>query len=217
MTGTLTSDGQGGLTQDPPGFFPTSTFRVTSGPAPPRRTAAASAAATASRTPLQRAEPRYSEQNPWPHSNSQGIIDDENGDGLLAERCEIVVLGVGVLGPSPRFDTVSYGPQSGIGYTFDARHDAVGLGGSNCAPANCDGDGPTSCYVNSFYRDPDPAAPTGCYAGASGPPPGTVLAMGETLTWAAAGDASHAYHAPDNNGNPSNRASAHGGWELCFA
>ena len=93
----------------------------------------------------------------------------------------------------------------------------MGLGGASCAPADCTGHGQNhqpSCYVSSDYLLPDPMAPTGCYAGASGPPPGTVLAAGEALTWAAAGDASYAY---GTHGSPSNRASAHGGWELCFA
>ena len=131
------------------------------------------------------------------------------------------MLGAGALGPSPLFDTVSYGPHNdnGNGYSFNARHDAVGLGGVSCGPAACTGQrGTDNCYVSSYYDSPDPAAPAGCYAGASGPPPGTVLAAGEVLTWAAAGDASNAYNTGSGyRGAASNRASAHGGWELCFA
>ena len=132
------------------------------------------------------------------------------------ERCEIVVLGAGVLDPPSLFDTVSYGPSSN-GNMFTARHDAVGLG-TSCATTDCTGEASTSCYVSFNYdyvgSGQDSAPPAGCYAGASGPPPGTVLAAGEVLTWAAAGDAQLAV---GSYGAASNRASAHGGWELCFA
>jgi hypothetical protein len=192
---------------------------------------------------------RYSEQEPWPGT----ILDGDPGRGipgrgagwssgggwthegvptygeeeLIVERCEIVVLGAGALTRSPLFDTVSYGPNPNGNGGFNARHDAVGLGGANCAPAGCTGDssGSHNCYVNSIFNLPDPPAPGGCYAGAGGPPPGTVLVAGETLTWAAAGDASNAYSMGHDcyganavcHGDSSNRASAHGGWELCFA
>ena len=76
----------------------------------------------------------------------------------------------------------------GVGGALSCAH-TPGLGGASCAPADCTGHGQNhqpSCYVSSDYLLPDPMAPTGCYAGASGPPPGTVLAAGEALTWAAA-------------------------------
>eukprot|EP01043_Picozoa_sp_COSAG02_P061310 COSAG02_NODE_8214_length_2656_cov_2.452269_1_plen_249_part_10 len=68
----------------------------------------------------------YSEQVPWPGGGDSGT-----GGGGIVERCEIFVLGAGTLRQSPLFDTVSYGP--GGGYPFNARHDAVGLGGASCA------------------------------------------------------------------------------------
>jgi hypothetical protein len=169
----------------------------------------------------------YNERDPWPVSSGQHG-GDNSGYGPLAEWCEIVVLGAGALGPSPLFDTVSYGP-SNDGNNFGARHDAIGLGGASCAPTDCTGGtnglsiggdsrAGHSCYVSSFYQSLDPVAPTGCYAGASGPPPGTVLTAGETLTWAAAKDATSAYRTDDGyRGSASRRASAHSGWELCFA
>ena len=207
MTGSLTADEQDGLNQDPPAFYPLSTFSVTSGPC----------------TTLHGGRcvgRRYSDQDPWPGTQT-------GGGEPTAERCEIVVLGGGALAASPLFDTVSYRGyvnRANGNMNFNARHDAVGLGGASCAPANCFDNSGQSCYVTSHPEIPDPVAPPGCYAGAIGPPRGTVLEVGETLTWAAAGDAGNACHAYDGgsgcntyNGNPSNRASVHGGWELCFA
>ena len=158
---------------------------------------------------------RYSEQEPWPND------DSPNGFGPVAERCEIVVLGAGTLGPSPLFDTVSYGPHNGGQFasnSFAARHDAVGLGGASCAPAECTGNSrpgnSLSCFVSSDFGLADPVAPAGCYAGTSGPPPGTMLAVGEVLTWAAKGDFTYAHN--PSYGAATNRGSAHGGWEICF-
>ena len=209
VTGSLASDGVGGFTRDPTNLLSGlsgGSFSVNSGPC-----TASQGGRCVSR--------RYSEQDPWP------ILDSgphsAGGSGPMAERCEIVVLRAGTLAPSPLFDTVSYGPTN----SFNARHDAVGLGSASCAPANCNGlnggDSGSyhSCYVSSWLESPDPVAPAGCYAGKRRPPPGTVLAVGEAITWAAAGDAIYAYD-PNTfhfNGDAFNRASAHGGWELCFA
>jgi hypothetical protein len=210
-SGTISADGHGGLTAT---GFSQGVFSVISGPC-----TTSQGGRCVGR--------RYSDRDPWP-----AIVDyGSYGIGPLAERCQIVVLGAGALAPSPLFDTVSYGTSSDNNYVsarFNARHDAVGLGVASCASADCIGDGgnpgkfANSCYVNSYWQSPNPAAPHGCYAGASGPPPGTVLAAGEALTWAAAADASNAHIEMDSNahhlfrGSASNRASAHGGWELCF-
>ena len=64
----------------------------------------------------------------------------------------------------------------------------------------------------------------GCYSGVSSLLIGTQLAAGETLTWRASGDHRQAY-VPDqydsawasSGGSTQNQASAHEGWELCFA
>ena len=139
------------------------------------------------------------------------------------ERCEIVVLGAAALGPSPLFDTVSYeryyaGQRASA--SFSPRHDSVGLSNASCAPAKCtEGEQYSrfSCYVSTEFNRQDPVAPAGCYAGTSGPPPGTELTVGEAVTWAAVGDWNYAYNNPSFYGAASNHASAHGGWELCFA
>jgi hypothetical protein len=189
-TGTITSDGNDGLTLQPADVLPVGSFSVTSGPCTVSRGGRCVGR-------------RYSEQDSWPISS---------GIAPIAERCEIVVINAGALGPPPLFDTLSYGPHdSGPGNTdFTARHDAVGLGGASCAPPDCDGSSSDlSCYVSSYWHSPDPVPPTGCYAGSSGPPTGTVLAAGETITWAAASDY--------NSLLLSDSRSAHGGWELCFA
>ena len=85
-------------------------------------------------------------------------------------------MSTGSLAPSQLFDTVSYGPNNAnmatIGGHFPARHDVVGLGGANCASADCNGNSGTSCYVTSYEGLLDPARPTGCYAGSNGPPAG---------------------------------------------
>jgi hypothetical protein len=127
----------------------------------------------------------------------------------VVERCHIVVLGAGSLGPSPLFDTVSYG----MAYSyFGARHDAVGLGGATCAPADCNVQTAlSSCFVNSYINVAGTAQPAGCYAGTSGPQPGTVLAAGDNITWAAAADNDHAYSTYYRPAVASNRASGHGG------
>ena len=64
----------------------------------------------------------------------------------------------------------------------------------------------------------------GCYGGETGPPQGTQLQAGETLTWKPTGDHRQAFtpdqYDPDwaaNGGSPQNQAASHGGWELCFA
>eukprot|EP01051_Picozoa_sp_SAG22_P012604 SAG22_NODE_1326_length_4733_cov_7.209754_6_plen_537_part_00 len=168
---------------------------------------------------------RYSELSEWPS------FAGSPGFGIV-ERCEIVVLQPGVLGPSPFFDTVSYGPsdeRTSFFRAFGARHDVVGLGSATCAPADCgtgasadDGGTPVSCYAISDKRTrqgapgPDPRPPTGCHAGKSSPAPGTSLAAGETLTWAAAGTEHNAVY-DDAGALNSNSESAHCGWELCFA
>ena len=113
----------------------------------------------------------------------------------------------GALAPSALFDTISYGPSCAPSSNdqccdrnaFPARHDAVGLGGASCAPADCRGNQRPlggSCFVSSHERLPNPAAPTGCYAGASAPPPGTVLVVGEAVTWAAVYDGANAWQGP---------------------
>jgi hypothetical protein len=120
------------------------------------------------------------------------------------------VLGAGALGPSPLFDTVSYGPvlDTDQVFGFAARHDALGLGGARC-----------EAYASSAQDAADPPRPTGCYAGDSGPPPGTELEAGEVLTWVAAGDDQSAFEGSHvtKPGDSNNCAKEHGGWELCFA
>ena len=52
-----------------------------------------------------------------------------------------------------------------------------------------------------------PPQPAGCFDGTNAPPVGTALATGDTLTWTAYGDDRDAF----------SQASAHEGWQVCFA
>jgi hypothetical protein len=187
------------------------------------------------------------------------------GIDKIVDRCEIVVHGTGTLGPS-RFDTVTYKSFLCSMHYVRGRRDAVGLGGSSCAPAGCGSHrfityntdpvdntpGGPSCFVSFYddveYQQMEPGFSTGCYAGTSGPAAGTVLSDGETITWAAGVDDSRAQSYEycesnwarhdqshwrncqsrnDTDGNckypnvnrasENNSASAHAGWEMCFA
>ena len=146
---------------------------------------------------------RYDEENPWPSA--------DHGGGII-ERCEIGVLGAGVLGPTLLFDTVSYSPATGVpsNVPYSNRHDMVGLGGARC----------DSCATGTVgYPTPDEPHCPNCYAGTNGPPAGAKLVPGELLTWVAAGDYVEAFTVSGYGirGDPANHASAHEGWKLCFA
>jgi hypothetical protein len=108
------------------------------------------------------------------------------------------------------------GPGSGPG---GGAGNGQGIGpGGNFGP----GSGGCSIFARGAQDYP---APTGCYAGESGPPEGTPLAGGDTLEWRPFGDDYGAYRSTttaagsttDGGQDASNQASAHDGWELCFA
>ena len=70
---------------------------------------------------------------------------------------------------------------------------AVGMGPMVSLPLDSSADFISCYYASSVDSLPDPPAPTGCFAGTRGPPPGTILAVGEKITWAAAADFELAY------------------------
>jgi hypothetical protein len=148
---------------------------------------------------------RYDEHNPWPGA-PQTDCGGYCGSGIV-ERCEITVVQEGNLGLSQLFDTVSYdhhNGDNGDANYFARRHDSVGLPGSYCED-----------YASHGYTEADPPnPPQGCHSGQDAPPQGLELAVGDTITWAAGGD----WYGATSGGHssPSNQASAHSGWRLCF-